>query len=316
MTSALKAKVYQDGEFIEEVVLCEDVIKIGKLRSSHLHLDGDGVGRMHAVLEQQGDGGFKLIDLGSREGSLLNGEPAGRKPTLLPPTGTLKFGSFQVGYEILDASTVEPAAKGRSVGASDPNHHLSLFKSLLKELEKTDTEAAAAAAKAEPLWPSRSDHRKREWLRLMITSIREARETTKLFQRKRVATMMNLGPEGIEEIFKLSPDEALRGAQQALMDMASSKAALEMLDSMSLLKEMKEALTKVPEPQKGHAEQEVALVSSAHEKLVDLLQTNIVAGTSLLPLYLSRAGGREATEEERAQWRAAFNMMKKTSEAN
>ena len=168
----------------------------------------------------------------------------------------------------------------------------------------------------EDRWPFLPEQRRREWLRLLIQGIREGRATNELVQRKRVATMMNLGLEGIEAIFKLSQEEALAGAHEMLLNMALSKQALTMLDSLGFLKAMRDAMEKLPEDQKSEATQEYEMLSSAHAQLIDRLQNDIVAGTSMLPAYLSRAGGREATEQDRAQWKAAFEQVKKASETN
>lgn len=50
------------------------VIKIGRLDRSHLRLSHESVARLHAVLEEQGDH-WRVIDLGAKVGTVLNGEP-------------------------------------------------------------------------------------------------------------------------------------------------------------------------------------------------------------------------------------------------
>lgn len=55
------------------------IIKIGRLESSHVRLEGDAdVSRMHAVLEVTDDGSLQLIDLGSAAGTFVNGERVSR----------------------------------------------------------------------------------------------------------------------------------------------------------------------------------------------------------------------------------------------
>jgi len=331
----LRFKVYQDGDFQRELEVDEEVIKIGKLRGAHLCLDGDGVARMHAVIEHNDEGEYRLIDLGSFKGSMLNGEKI-EKNTVLPSEGTLRFGSFEVKYEIAAATAPvfeDPPSKLDELisqyenatsrikertqeRAQEKGHHWDLLQSLIAELKRVDPDAAGHAEKMQAVWPMHSDQRRREWLRLLVRGIREARAMEKMFQRKRVATMMNLGVEGIEKVFSLSQEEALVGAHEMLLDMAMSKQALTMLDSMGFLKAMKDAIEKLPEPQKSEAVAEHRMFSSAHAQLVDRLQNAIVAGTSMLPIYLSRAGGREATDEDRAQWRAAFDEITKANKAN
>ncbi|HZS41588.1 MAG TPA: FHA domain-containing protein, partial [Polyangia bacterium] len=54
--------------------LTQDIIKIGKLSSSHLRIDDESVSRMHAVIEIAGPGEIYIIDLGSTKGTLVNGQ--------------------------------------------------------------------------------------------------------------------------------------------------------------------------------------------------------------------------------------------------
>ncbi len=73
-----------DGSRFEEIIIpaaalsCHRTrfIKIGKLMSSHAHIDHESVSRMHAVIEF-GDK-CELIDLGSTRGTAVNGERINR----------------------------------------------------------------------------------------------------------------------------------------------------------------------------------------------------------------------------------------------
>jgi hypothetical protein len=60
-----------------DVTLDQDVIKIGRNKQSHVHLDGDGVSRMHAVIERNADG-FAIIDLGNDPKTRVNGKPVNK----------------------------------------------------------------------------------------------------------------------------------------------------------------------------------------------------------------------------------------------
>jgi hypothetical protein len=51
-----------------------DVTKIGRQTAAHVRLDGEGVSRMHAVIERNEEGIFFLVDLGSDVGVQLNGK--------------------------------------------------------------------------------------------------------------------------------------------------------------------------------------------------------------------------------------------------
>ena len=68
-------KVEPKGEtLVRKETLTQDIIKVGKLSSSHLRIDDEAVSRMHAVIEIAGPGEIYIIDLGSTKGTLVNGQ--------------------------------------------------------------------------------------------------------------------------------------------------------------------------------------------------------------------------------------------------
>ena len=54
-TKTLAIKVFYGDQLVDTQTLSQDVIKIGKLKSSHVCLDDEAVARMHAVIEVSGD---------------------------------------------------------------------------------------------------------------------------------------------------------------------------------------------------------------------------------------------------------------------
>src|SRR4029077_14179916 len=70
----IKFEIYKGDALVREEVLSQDVIKVGKLASSHLRIDDETVSRMHAVIETAGPDSVSLIDLGSTRGTTVNGE--------------------------------------------------------------------------------------------------------------------------------------------------------------------------------------------------------------------------------------------------
>ena len=70
----LTFEVYQGDTLVRTETLTQDIIKIGKLSSSHLRIDDESVSRMHAVIEIAGPGEIYIIDLGSTKGTLVNGQ--------------------------------------------------------------------------------------------------------------------------------------------------------------------------------------------------------------------------------------------------
>jgi hypothetical protein len=67
-------EIHQNGMPARTLELGQDIIKIGKLASSHLRLDDPHVSRIHAVIEQSKDGSVHIIDLGSSRGTVVNGQ--------------------------------------------------------------------------------------------------------------------------------------------------------------------------------------------------------------------------------------------------
>jgi pSer/pThr/pTyr-binding forkhead associated (FHA) protein len=70
----IRFEIYKGDSLVREEVLAQDVIKIGKLASSHLRLDDETVSRMHAVIEATSPTDINVVDLGSTRGTTVNGE--------------------------------------------------------------------------------------------------------------------------------------------------------------------------------------------------------------------------------------------------
>lgn len=74
MKSMIGFSVYLNGKLVEELKFDRPVINIGKLSTSTLRVDDVNVSRKHAVIEQKEDGGWRVTDLGSTNGTVLRGE--------------------------------------------------------------------------------------------------------------------------------------------------------------------------------------------------------------------------------------------------
>ncbi len=73
VTIPITIQVFKGQTLARTETLSQDVIKIGKLSSSHLQLDDESVSRMHAVLEVSQNGEVSVVDLGSTKGTFVNG---------------------------------------------------------------------------------------------------------------------------------------------------------------------------------------------------------------------------------------------------
>ena len=95
MSFAITFKISRGDTPIAEKTIEQSVIKIGKLSSSHLRLDGDDkISRMHAVIEAQEDGTVCIIDLGSHCGTFVNEQKVNK--AYLRPGDKIRLGNTTV----------------------------------------------------------------------------------------------------------------------------------------------------------------------------------------------------------------------------
>jgi pSer/pThr/pTyr-binding forkhead associated (FHA) protein len=80
----LTLKVFKGEQLVASKDYDRDIIKIGRLSSAHLCLDDEKVSRIHSVIEVSPDGTLSIIDMGSVEGTFVNGKRVNK--------GTLSFG--------------------------------------------------------------------------------------------------------------------------------------------------------------------------------------------------------------------------------
>ena len=104
----LRFEIVEGGEVVDTRELDRDVVKIGKLASSHLRLDYPSVSRIHAVIERSGDGGYSVIDLGSAEGTYVNGEQVTKSE--VGSGDELRFGDAVVRLQFMEAAAQQAGA--------------------------------------------------------------------------------------------------------------------------------------------------------------------------------------------------------------
>ncbi|MEM6293254.1 MAG: AgmX/PglI C-terminal domain-containing protein [Myxococcota bacterium] len=117
MPRPIQLEVWRGDALVEATTLSQDVIKIGRLSSSHIRLDDDAVARMHAVIEV-GDRGLRVVDLGSSAGTQLNGTHVD-KSAPMQEGDALSFGAYQVRVRAA-APAVAHAAAPAPVRAQRP----------------------------------------------------------------------------------------------------------------------------------------------------------------------------------------------------
>jgi len=79
MPVPLTLKVYRGEDLLRTEQFARDIIKIGRLSSAHLCLEDDRISRIHAVIEVA-HGSVSIIDMGSAEGTFVNGKRVSRGP--------------------------------------------------------------------------------------------------------------------------------------------------------------------------------------------------------------------------------------------
>ena len=107
MSVPLTLKVFKGDSMVAAKDYDRDIIKIGRLASAHLCLDDDKVSRIHSVIEIAPDGKLSIIDMGSVEGTFVNGKRVNK--------GSLTFGDeIRVGNTLIK---VEDGAAARAAAA-------------------------------------------------------------------------------------------------------------------------------------------------------------------------------------------------------
>jgi pSer/pThr/pTyr-binding forkhead associated (FHA) protein len=101
--------IYEGDQLARTESFAQDVIKIGKLESSHLRVDDPAVSRMHSVIEVSGPGEVYIIDLGSTSGTVVNGQRVNKAK--LESGDQLQFGGTVVVVE-LGAAVEQTAPAG------------------------------------------------------------------------------------------------------------------------------------------------------------------------------------------------------------
>ncbi len=104
MPVPLTLKVFKSGALVASRDYDRDIIKIGRLASAHLCLDDDKVSRIHSVIEVAPDGRLSIIDMGSVEGTYVNGKRVNK--------GLIAFGDeIRLGNTTIRVETPAPASE-------------------------------------------------------------------------------------------------------------------------------------------------------------------------------------------------------------
>lgn len=150
MPVPLTLKVYKGDQLIATKEYDRDIIKIGRLSSAHLCLEDDKVSRIHSVIEVAADGQLSIIDMGSVEGTYVNGKRVNK--------GAVAFGDeIKVGNTTIK---VEPgqAAAADAAPAEHPPDDPSLLRTdpgvAASEQPKTEEASVPSVSARVPATPA------------------------------------------------------------------------------------------------------------------------------------------------------------------
>ena len=90
--------IYNTISGLRSYRLDQPTITVGSLPSNHLVLAGKHIEPIHAVVEKQSDGGWKITDLGSESGIVVNGKKIDVECDL-KPGDKIMIGSVELHYE-------------------------------------------------------------------------------------------------------------------------------------------------------------------------------------------------------------------------
>src|SRR5262245_61923693 len=110
MAVPLTLKVYKGEELIASKDYDRDLIKIGRLSSAHLCLEDEKVSRIHAVIDVGQDGAMFVTDMGSVEGTYVNGKRVTKAP--LAFGDEIKVGNTTIQVHETAANLAQAAQEG------------------------------------------------------------------------------------------------------------------------------------------------------------------------------------------------------------
>src|SRR5512138_1396286 len=118
MPTPITLKVFRGNELVRSEQFNREIIKIGRLASAHLCLDDDKISRIHSVIEVAPDGNLSIIDMGSAEGTFVNGKKVSRGALRLGDQITL--GGLRIVVESPEAAAPNAVAPEQNVAVAVP----------------------------------------------------------------------------------------------------------------------------------------------------------------------------------------------------
>ena len=119
MSVPVTLKVYKGDQLIATQEYEREIIKIGRLSSAHLRLDDEKVSRIHSVIEVSSSGELSIVDMGSAEGTYVNGKRVNKGP--ISGGDEIKVGGTLIRVGVGGAaSNLAAAAASTDLSAEEP----------------------------------------------------------------------------------------------------------------------------------------------------------------------------------------------------
>jgi TonB family protein len=144
MAIPLTLKVFKGGTLVSAKDFERDIIKIGRLSSAHLRLEDEKVSRVHSVIEAAADGTLSIIDMGSVEGTWVNGKRVTK--------GRVQFGDeIRLGDTTLRLENPAAVATANLAAAVASTEVTALVTTPAVELTSSLAQTATAPVEPEPV---------------------------------------------------------------------------------------------------------------------------------------------------------------------
>src|SRR5512138_2354331 len=104
MPTPIVVRIFRGDDLLRTEQFNREIIKIGRLASAHLVLDDDRISRIHSVIEVSPDGAVSIIDMGSAEGTFVNGKKVSRGA--LRTGDQITLGGLRIVLEGIEAAGV------------------------------------------------------------------------------------------------------------------------------------------------------------------------------------------------------------------
>ena len=91
----------------DSIPLTEGMTMIGRSEFNDIEIDADGVSRQHAAIRRDSKG-FWISDLGSKNGTFVNGDEVANEPRLLANWDRIELGGMETHWVFMESrDTVE-----------------------------------------------------------------------------------------------------------------------------------------------------------------------------------------------------------------